>query len=259
MTELARRITFASVVVAFSLAVPGCTNSDPLAPQPGQVQVVVKVDPAGAAGFDSFVLVLRQIGVDAIRTGSDTVLGASPFGSLSTQVTFNLASGGERVLGSMSLPVGRYQVTSLDIDHSVNPPMFLRSVPVQPSDPCSPSNCRDYVAYKTGTPVDPNDPFGERFNGKLPTPEISGLASYIAPAYRISPMPGAPVFEVLEGVGTVVTLDIDGAALAQEFLNAYACSCSAPCIVDGRSYTAPCLPSYTKPTQEALLSHVAIE
>jgi len=251
MTERNRRIVLATVMVA-AAGIAACTNSDPLAPQPGNVEIILKTQPGGAAGFDNFNMALTQVGFKPVGPNAQTSFGPVPIGTLTGQLGVNFAQSAERSLGTLALPAGEYQVDQISLDFTLSPAMFQEFTPALPPDPCNASNCLRYVTYRNSSLSDPSDPDSPRFNGRIPAPEIV-LAN---PAYRITDITTLPPFQIGSGQAARVKVVINGDQLAQKMLAGYSCTCVGTC---AGNVPAPCLSNFIKPPASEIASLISVE
>jgi hypothetical protein len=253
MTQRSRRFVQTGALLAVA-GLAACTNSDPLAPQPGNLEVVLETTPGGAAGFDNFNLAIVQVGIEPV--GGEAAFGAS-IGTLVNTLQVNLAPTAERSLGSIVVPAGNYRVGQFYINFTQV--MFQELSPVLPASTCDASNCLQYVAYRNSSLSDPSDPDSPRFNGRIPAPELAQHPGLAENAYRIQ-TDALPPFTVAQGQARRVTVIIDGAGLAEHLAQAYTCRCTGVCVpASGQNVPAPCLSNFTKPSDAEILSFVTVE
>lgn len=250
------RICRLGVTVALALAAlvgSGCTNSDPLSSHPGLVKTTVDVSPAGAAGFESFILTLQQISLQSLSAGADTSVG-DPYGVMPLSIGMNFAVGGPRSAGSTQLSPGRYRLFGVSFKYTQNPGLFFSANVPRPASACDPSNCLDWVIYRMAVPADPDDPEGPRLNGKLPPTEVAFAAAEIP----IEDIPGAPEIQIPDSGQRAITVTFNGAAMAQLFRNGMTCQCGGACGAGTVSVPAPCVSLFTTPPVDQIAPLITV-
>jgi hypothetical protein len=134
------------VVVAVLLAV-GCTGSDPLTPQTGELLVALSGTNIGGRFVDSSndeaVTLVSQFNVRPVDPQASEALGTDDLGLLLSATGLNFVEAATAEAKNRGLTSGVYRVTVLD----VNIYLFTDGDPLDLdnfSDPISPS-CRDFV------------------------------------------------------------------------------------------------------------------
>lgn len=214
----ARRTALGISLFAVLLLDFGCTGTDELVSESGNLSVEVVISPVGAGRYEQALITLTQITVRPTDPVADATLGAVPIGMLSSPLNLSLINPSAVGSNAISISDGEYRLEEV----TLNNPTLTDINPVPPG------TCLDGVLSSPRTA------------GRLPPPEVN--QAVINSRIRLGPF-NPPVTFVVPRLGErAVRMLIDAPALIALYEAAFTCRSTGSC---GGAAPAPCMSAFT--------------
>jgi hypothetical protein len=239
MARNAARTVLGLALAALGALYLGCTGSDQLVTQPGNLSLEIQFSPVGSGRYETGSFQVKQVSFRPMDPEADAALGDTSLAFLTSPISVTLQSNVTVSVGSVLMTEGTYRIDTV----------LLSNLTLTDQDATATGVCiDDYLADR------------DRYQGKLP-PSIPNEVQNQVNESQITITGFSPdeTFTVARGGESKLRMVIDGPGLTQAYESAFNCRASGSCSSGASTIAAPCIFQFTPLASEQVVSFVRFE